>query len=96
MLAGLGIAALQYAGQRLDLLALPVAVVGAVALVAGAVALQVLEALVKSGRRASELLHLFDPVPQLLKNVRFEGGIGDPLEQPRVKQAIAAAEAEPS
>ncbi|MGY1681236.1 MFS transporter [Geodermatophilus sp. SYSU D01176] len=35
VLAGLGIAALQYAGQRLDLLAVPVAVAGAVALAAG-------------------------------------------------------------
>jgi MFS family permease len=35
VLAGLGIAALQYAGQRLDLPAVPVAVVGVAALVAG-------------------------------------------------------------
>jgi len=54
-------------------------------------ALQVLAALVKSGKRASELLHLFDPVPQLLKNVRFSGG--KPLEDARVKSAIADAEA---
>lgn len=37
-------------------------------------ALQVLAALVQSGRRASELLHLFDPLPQLLRNVRYAGG----------------------
>jgi phosphoglucosamine mutase len=55
-------------------------------------ALQVLAALVKSGKRASELLHLFDPVPQLLKNVRFAGG--RPLEVPRVQAAIAAADAQ--
>jgi phosphoglucosamine mutase len=54
-------------------------------------ALQVLAALVRSGKRASELLHLFDPVPQLLKNVRFAGG--RPLEDTRVKAAIADAEA---
>ncbi|HNJ47073.1 MAG TPA: phosphoglucosamine mutase [Novosphingobium sp.] len=54
-------------------------------------ALQVLAALVKSGKRASELLHLFDPVPQLLRNVRFAGG--KPLEQTRVKAVIAEAEA---
>jgi phosphoglucosamine mutase len=53
--------------------------------------LQVLAALVKSGKRASELLHLFDPVPQLLKNVCFSGG--KPLEDARVKSAIAQAEA---
>jgi phosphoglucosamine mutase len=54
-------------------------------------ALQVLAALVRSGKRASELLHLFDPVPQLLKNVRFAGG--KPLEHAAVKAAIAEAEA---
>jgi phosphoglucosamine mutase len=36
-------------------------------------ALQVLAALVSSGKPASQTLHLFDPVPQLLKNVRFAG-----------------------
>ena len=55
-------------------------------------ALQVLAALVKSGKRASQLLHLFDPVPQLLKNVRFAGG--KPLENARVQAVIAAAEAQ--
>ncbi|HZU65080.1 MAG TPA: phosphoglucosamine mutase [Novosphingobium sp.] len=55
-------------------------------------ALQVLAALVQSGKRASELLHLFDPVPQLLKNVRFSGG--KPLEAAAVKQVIAEAEGE--
>jgi phosphoglucosamine mutase len=54
--------------------------------------LQVLAALVQSGKRASELLHLFDPVPQLLKNVRFAGG--KPLEDARVKAVIAGAEAQ--
>jgi phosphoglucosamine mutase len=54
-------------------------------------ALQVLAALVQSGKRASELLHLFDPVPQLLRNVRFAGG--KPLEAGSVKAAIAEAEA---
>jgi phosphoglucosamine mutase len=55
-------------------------------------ALQVLTALVKSGKPASELLHLFDPVPQLLKNVRFSGG--KPLEAESVKKVIAQAEAD--
>lgn len=55
-------------------------------------ALQVLTALVKSGKPASELLHLFDPVPQLLKNVRFSGG--KPLEAEGVKKVIAQAEAD--
>jgi phosphoglucosamine mutase len=51
----------------------------------------VLGALVHSGKKASELLHLFDPVPQLLKNVVYSGG--DPLADPQVKAAIAAGEA---
>jgi len=55
-------------------------------------ALQVLAALVKSGKRASELMHLFDPVPQLLKNVRFASG--KPLDDARVKAVIAEAEAQ--
>ncbi len=55
-------------------------------------ALRVLSSLVRSGRPASELLHLFDPVPQLLKNVRYDGG--QPLEAEGVKRAIAAGEAE--
>jgi len=54
-------------------------------------ALQVLAALVDSGKPASELLHLFDPLPQLLKNVRFAGGA--PLETLGVQQSIADGEA---
>jgi phosphoglucosamine mutase len=55
-------------------------------------ALQVLAALVRSGKRASDLLHVFDPVPQLLKNVVYSGG--DPLADPKVQAAIADGEAE--
>ncbi len=55
-------------------------------------ALQVLAALVKSGKPASELLHLFDPVPQLLRNVRFAGG--KPLDDAKVQAVIAEAEAQ--
>ncbi len=55
-------------------------------------ALRVLTSLVRSQKPASEILHLFDPVPQLLKNVRYEGGA--PLENETVKSVIAAAEAE--
>jgi phosphoglucosamine mutase len=53
-------------------------------------ALQVLAALVSGGKPASELLHLFEPVPQLLKSVRFTG---TPLADATVKAAIAAGEA---
>jgi phosphoglucosamine mutase len=55
-------------------------------------ALQVLACLVETGKRASEMLHYFDPVPQLLKNVRFAGG--KPLEQASVQSVIAQAERE--
>ncbi len=59
-------------------------------LVAG---LQVLAALVEAKRPASELLRQFEPLPQLLKNVRFNGG-AEPLESDSVRKRIAAAEAE--
>jgi len=58
-------------------------------LVAG---LQVLAALVEANAPASELLRQFEPLPQLLKNVRFNGGA--PLEVDSVRKRIAAAEAE--
>ncbi|MEZ5668670.1 MAG: phosphoglucosamine mutase [Alphaproteobacteria bacterium] len=53
--------------------------------------LQVLAALVDGGRAASELLHVFESVPQLMRNVRYAGGA--PLELPHVQAAIAEAEA---
>jgi phosphoglucosamine mutase len=59
-------------------------------LVAG---LQVLAALVEAQAPASELLRQFEPLPQLLKNVRFNGG-AEPLEADSVRKSIAAAEAE--
>ena len=52
-------------------------------LVAG---LQVLAALVEAKRPASELLRQFEPLPQLLKNVRFGGG-AEPLETDSVQKA---------
>ncbi|MEA3013400.1 MAG: phosphoglucosamine mutase [Sphingomonadales bacterium] len=57
-------------------------------LVAG---LQILAELVAQDRPASELLSLFEPLPQLLRSVRFEGGA--PLANAAVKKAIAAGEA---
>lgn len=53
-------------------------------------ALQILASLVESDQPASKLLHQFDPLPQLLKNVRFDGEA--PLEAANVKSAIANAE----
>lgn len=55
-------------------------------------ALQVLAELKRAGAPASEVLHRFEPLPQVLKNVRFAGG--KPLEEESVKAVIAAAEAE--
>ena len=55
-------------------------------------ALQVLAEIVRAGAPASEVLHRFEPLPQLLKNVRFAGG--KPLDDPRVQEVIAGAEAE--
>ena len=56
-------------------------------LVAG---LQILAAMVGQDARASDLLQQFEPVPQLLRNVRFGGGA--PLEADSVKACIAEAE----
>ncbi len=55
-------------------------------------ALQVLSAAKRQGRAVSEICRRFEPVPQLLRNVRFSGG--KPLESQVVKEAIAEAEAE--
>ncbi len=54
-------------------------------------ALQVLSTIAESGRKASEICRRFNPLPQLLRNVRHSGG--KPLERADVRQAIADAEA---
>ena len=54
--------------------------------------LQFLSAMVETGQPASRLVHQFDSVPQLLKNVRYAAG-RDPLTQGHVASAIADAEA---
>lgn len=53
-------------------------------------ALQVLAALLEDGRPASKAAKMFEPVPQVLKNVSFKGK--SPLERDDVKHAIAAIE----
>ncbi|MBO1075414.1 phosphoglucosamine mutase [Roseomonas marmotae] len=53
-------------------------------------ALQVLAELVARGQPASEACRRFTPLPQRLVNVRYNGA--SPLEDPAVKEAIAAAE----
>ncbi|MDW3222875.1 MAG: phosphoglucosamine mutase [Paracoccaceae bacterium] len=55
--------------------------------------LQFLAEMVRSEKPASALLHNFDAVPQILKNVRFSAG-QTPLESILVKKAIAQAEAD--
>ena len=53
--------------------------------------LQVLAALVESGKPLSEIGRIFTPYPQTLRNVRFNGGT--PLEADSVVKAIRAGEA---
>ncbi|WP_304618999.1 phosphoglucosamine mutase [Paracoccus sediminilitoris] len=55
-------------------------------------AMQVLAAMAETGQPASELVSQFQPVPQLLKNVRYAQG-ADPLAQETVRKVIADAEA---
>ena len=57
-------------------------------------ALQALAAL--RGRKASDALRLFTPVPQLLRNVRYTPGDGgaSPLERADVRDAIAKAQSD--
>lgn len=54
-------------------------------------ALQILAVVKRQGKSVSEVCHRFEPVPQILKNVRVSAG--KPLEHPSVQQAIADAEA---
>lgn len=49
-------------------------------------ALQVLAVVKRLGKPVSEVCHRFDPVPQILKNVRFNGG--KPLDDDKVKSVI--------
>ena len=54
-------------------------------------ALQVLAVLAEEGKPASEAAHLYEPLPQVLENVRFKKG--SPLEDARVKSSIDDANA---
>ncbi|MGI9390773.1 MAG: phosphoglucosamine mutase [Boseongicola sp.] len=54
--------------------------------------LQFLAEMKRTGQPASTLSRVFDPVPQLLKNVRYEGD-SDPLAAQSVQTAISDAEA---
>lgn len=55
-------------------------------------ALQVLAEIIRSGRPASEVLKVFEAVPQRLKNVRYTGP--SPMENPQVLSAIEDARLE--
>ena len=55
-------------------------------------ALQVLAVLVQTGKPMSALARQFEPVPQVMQNVKFAKG-GKPLDSDNVKAAIIAAEA---
>jgi phosphoglucosamine mutase len=54
-------------------------------------ALQVLAVVKKQGQPVSKVCHRFDPLPQVLKNVRYRSG--KPLENTKVRDAIKDAEA---
>jgi phosphoglucosamine mutase len=53
-------------------------------------ALQVLAVIKRRGKPVSEVCHRFEPLPQVLKNVRYKNG--KPLENAGVRSAIASAE----
>lgn len=55
-------------------------------------ALQFLSAMVETGRPASELARVFEPFPQVLRNVRYRKGAA-PLDAASVRAVIAAGEA---
>lgn len=52
-------------------------------------ALQVLAEIIRSGRPASEVMKVFEPVPQRLKNVRYDGP--SPMDNPQILSAIEDA-----
>ncbi|MGO9544182.1 MAG: phosphoglucosamine mutase [Rhodomicrobium sp.] len=51
-------------------------------------ALQVLSVVIQSGRTVSEVCRRFEPVPQLLKSIRYTGA--NPLESDAVKRTVEA------
>ena len=53
-------------------------------------ALQVLSVIKSINKPVSEICHRFEPLPQILKNVKYKAG--KPLENAQVKSAIASAE----
>jgi phosphoglucosamine mutase len=51
-------------------------------------ALQVLAILCETKKPASELLHLFEPFPQILKNIKFDSSKGDPMQDKSLQDFI--------
>lgn len=54
--------------------------------------LQLLAVLVEQGKPVSKICDVFEPFPQILKNVHFKGN--NPMEDPAVQKAITKAEKE--
>jgi phosphoglucosamine mutase len=50
-------------------------------------ALQILSVIAQSGKPVSEICNRFEPLPQILKNVRYKNG-GQPLDNVAVRRAI--------
>lgn len=57
-------------------------------------ALQVLSVICKSKKKASEVLNLFELAPQILKNIKFEAGKKNPLQEESVQEFIKNKSAE--
>src|SRR3546814_16370946 len=54
-------------------------------------ALQILSCLVQANRPASEVLRVFEPLPQIMRNVRINGV--SPMENAEVRSVMADADA---
>jgi phosphoglucosamine mutase len=51
-------------------------------------ALQILAVVAQSGKPVSEICNRFEPLPQILKNVRYKNGQVQPLDNLAVRKAI--------
>jgi len=55
-------------------------------------AIQILAEIKRQGKPASDVLNVFDPVPQILKNVRYAGE--NPMAHPKLLEAIEKEQAD--
>lgn len=55
-------------------------------------ALNVLQVLGKKNQPFSQAAHVFDPVPQILKNIEYDRAIADPLGKKQIQEAMNQAE----